>query len=160
MRKLPDLRHAAHKLLTAMLAGPGTFYQICERADIDVESKRVENGQRALFDAMVDAGHAKFDGNAYSLTIAARVASLEPEDHDILRFMLGVKQSPRSQWGNRNVYLCNRRDLSSMARLVAAGFVRAGEPILQMRYYHATAAGCKLAGLNGSAIRRAMGDRS
>ena len=28
----------------------------------------------------------------------ARVASLEPEDHGILRFMLGVKQSPRSQW--------------------------------------------------------------
>lgn len=89
----------------------------------------------------------------------ARVASLEPEDHDILRFMLGVKQSPRSQWGNRNVYLCNRRDLPSMTRLVTAGFVRAGEQVLQLRYYHATAAGCKLAGLNATALRRALGDR-
>lgn len=78
MRKLPDPRHAAHKLLSAMLAGPGTFYQICERADVDVESKRVENGQRALFDAMVDAGHAKFDCHVYSITIAARDALSPP----------------------------------------------------------------------------------
>lgn len=78
MRKLPDPRHASHKLLTAMLAGPGTFYQICERADIDVESKRVENGQRALFDDMVDAGQVKFDGRAYLLTIAARDALSPP----------------------------------------------------------------------------------
>ena len=98
-------------------------------------------------------------GVCIACQLAARVASLEPEDHDILRFMLGVKQSPRSQWGNRNVYLCNRRDLPSMARLVTAGFVRAGEQVLQLRYYHATGAGAKLAGLNGFAIRRALGDR-
>jgi hypothetical protein len=73
--------------------------------------------------------------------------------------MLGVKQAPRSTWGNRNVYLCNRRDRPSMERLVTAGFVRAGEQILQLRYFHATAAGCKLAGLNATALRRALGDR-
>ena len=78
MRKLPDPRHAAHKLLVAMLTGPGTFYQICERADIDVESKRVENGQRTLFDKLVDGGHAKYDGKTYSLTIAARDALSPP----------------------------------------------------------------------------------
>lgn len=99
-------------------------------------------------------------GVCIACQLAARVASLEPEDLVNLKFMLGAKQSPRAQWGNRNVYLCNRRDRPSMDRLVTAGFVRAGEQILQLRYFHATAAGCKLAGLNGSAIRRAMGDRS
>lgn len=77
MKKLPDPRHAAHKLLTALLAGPGTFYQICERADIDVESKRAETGQRILFDGLVDGGHAKFVGITYSITSAAR-AALDP----------------------------------------------------------------------------------
>ena len=98
-------------------------------------------------------------GVCIACQLAARVASLQPEDFDILRFMLGVKQSPRATWGNRNTYLCNRRDQPSMARLVKAGFVRAGGQVLQLRYYHATGAGAKLAGLNGAAIRRAMGDR-
>lgn len=78
MRKLPAPRSGGHILLLHLLAGPGTFYQICERADVDVESRRVENGQRALFDAMVDAGHAKFDGQAYSITTAARDALSPP----------------------------------------------------------------------------------
>lgn len=99
-------------------------------------------------------------GKCVACLLAARVATLEPEDLDILRFMLGVKQSPRAHWGNRNTYLCNRRDQPSMERLLAAGFVRAGEQILQLRYYHATKAGCKLAGLNGAAVRRALGEQS
>lgn len=98
-------------------------------------------------------------GVCIACQLAARVASLQPEDHDILRFMLGVKQSPRSQWGNRNVYLARSSELPSMNRLLTAGFVRAGEKILEVHYYHATGAGAKLAGLNGSAIRRALGDR-
>lgn len=98
-------------------------------------------------------------GVCIACQLAARIASLQPEDLVNLKFMLGVKQSPRAQWGNRNVYLCNRRDLPSMTRLVTAGFVRAGEQVLQLRYFHATAAGCKLAGLNATALRRALGDR-
>lgn len=98
-------------------------------------------------------------GVCVACQLAARVASLQPEDLINLKFMLGVKQAPRSTWGNRNVYLCNRRDLPSMTRLVTAGFVRAGGTVLQMRYFHATAAGCKLAGLNATALRRALGDR-
>jgi hypothetical protein len=44
-----------------------------------------------------------------------------------------------------------------MMRLVTAGFVRAGEQVRQLRYYHDTAAGCKLAGFNATALRRAGG---
>lgn len=43
-------------------------------------------------------------GVCLACQLAARVASLEPEDLLNLKFMLGAKQSPRSQWGNRNVY--------------------------------------------------------
>ena len=126
---------------------------LTESAPVSLLPKRCVCGKPAFAKQLAQYGVC------IACQLSARVASLKPEDHDILRFMLGVKQSPRSQWGNRNVYLCNRRDLPSMTRLVTAGFVRAGLPILQLRYYHATGAGAKLAGLNGAAIRRALGAR-
>lgn len=89
--------------------------------------------------------------------LADRVATLEEGDLGILRWMLGAKQSPRAHWGMRNHYLANRQDLAALQRLVCAGFARPGEQILRLRYFHATAAGCKLAGLNAAALRRAMG---
>jgi len=98
-------------------------------------------------------------GKCTACQLADRIATLQPDDLHILKWMLGVAQSHRAQWGCRNHYLANRRDLDSLQRLEAAGFVRAGEQILQLRYFHATAAGCKLAGLNNAALRRAMGDR-
>ena len=127
---------------------------LTESAPVSLFPKRCVCGKPAFAKQLAQYGVC------IACQLAARVASLQPEDLDILRFMLGVKQSPRANWGNRNTYLCNRRDQPSMARLVAAGFVRAGERVLQLRYYHATGAGAKLAGLNGAAIRRAMGDRS
>lgn len=125
-----------------------------ETAPVTLQPKRCVCGKLAFAKQLVQYGVC------IACQLAARVASLQPDDLVNLKFMLGVKQSPRAQWGNRNVYLCNRRDLPSMTRLVTAGFVRAGGTVLQMRYYHATAAGCKLAGLNATALRRAMGDRS
>lgn len=91
---------------------------------------------------------------------AARVATLQDDDLDILHHMLGAKSHhPQSHWGFRNQYLANRRDLASLDRLVAAGFVRAGAALLDLRFFHATQDGCKLAGLNYAAMARAQGAR-
>jgi hypothetical protein len=74
MRVLPNPRSGAHRLLTTLLAGPGTFYQICERADIDIEDDRAECIQRALFNDLVDARHAFLVGVTYAITTPARRA--------------------------------------------------------------------------------------
>lgn len=73
MRRLPHTP-AAHKLLQTLLAGPGTFYQICERAGIDVERVGDENVQRALFAKLLDAEHIYLDKLTYSISSAARLA--------------------------------------------------------------------------------------
>lgn len=89
---------------------------------------------------------------------AARVATLQDDDLDVLHHMLGAtSHHPQSRWGFRNQYLANRRDVAALDRLVAAGFVRAGAALLDLRYFHATQDGCKLAGLNYAAMNRAMG---
>jgi hypothetical protein len=88
-------------------------------------------------------------GKCVACQFAERAATLQPEDLDVLRHMLGATpHHPRLHWGCRNEYLVNRRDLPSMERLVAAGFVRAGQPLLQLQYFHATKDGCKLADLS------------
>jgi hypothetical protein len=75
-----------------------------------------------------------------------RAATLQPEDLEVLCHMLGATHHrPRVRWCLRNEYLANRRDLPSMTRLIAAGFVRAGGALLQLQYFHATEAGIKLA---------------
>ncbi len=56
MRKPPEPSTGARKLLVALLDGPGTFYQICERLDIDIESNRAEFIQRELFNRLVEGG--------------------------------------------------------------------------------------------------------
>lgn len=78
MKKLPPPRSGAHKLLITLVAGPGTFYQVCERASADIESDRAEKIQRALFDELIDGGHAHQVGNLYHITSAARVAIAPP----------------------------------------------------------------------------------
>lgn len=78
MRKLPTPRSGGHNLLLQLLAGPGTFYQICERADIDIESDRAERIQRELVESLVDAGHAAYDGLTYRISTAARDALSPP----------------------------------------------------------------------------------
>lgn len=91
---------------------------------------------------------------------AARVATLQDDDLDILHHMLGAKSHhPQSRWGFRNQYLANRCDGAALDRLVTAGFVRAGAALLDLRYFHATQDGCKLAGLNYAAMTRSQGAR-
>lgn len=88
---------------------------------------------------------------------AARVATLHDYDLDVLHHMLGATlHHPKAHWGFRNQYLANRRDVAALDRLVAAGFVRAGAALLDLRYFHATQDGCKLAGLSYAAMSRAL----
>lgn len=92
--------------------------------------------------------------------LAARVATLKDGDLDLLHWMLGATaHHPRSHWGFRNHYLVNVQDLAALQRLELAGFVRAGDPLLQLRYFHATAAGCKVAGLSAKRTAVALGLR-
>ena len=43
----PDSR--SYALLQALIAGPGTFYQIAERAGFDIEEAGIENRLRMIF---------------------------------------------------------------------------------------------------------------
>lgn len=100
-------------------------------------------------------------GKCEACQFAERAATLQPEDLEILRHMLGATpHHARVRWGFRNEYLMNRRDIPSVARLLSAGFVRAGKPLLKhLLYLHATAAGCKLAGLSAKRTAVALGAR-
>lgn len=99
-------------------------------------------------------------GKCVACQLADRVATLQPEDLGILQHMLGATpHHPVARWGFRNEYLANRRDVDALQRLVAAGFARAGEPLLQLQYFHATDAGCRLAGLSAKRAAVALGAR-
>ena len=78
MKKLPDPRSGAHKLLRQLAAAPGTFYQICERAEIDIEDDRAERIQREIINSLIEGGHAHLVGVVYSITSAARAALAPP----------------------------------------------------------------------------------
>lgn len=69
---IPPQRTAAHALLMALLDGPGTFYQLCERARFDVEAVRDENIMRAVAESLVTLGHARLSGLTYSISPATR----------------------------------------------------------------------------------------
>lgn len=80
MKRLPFHRSDAARVLQALLAAPGTFYQICERAGVAIETDREERAQRSIFATLVDDGHAWLGGQGnliYSLTSEAR-AELAP----------------------------------------------------------------------------------
>lgn len=119
-----------------------------------LESKRCACGKKAFAKQL--AQH----GKCVACQFADRAAALLPEDMEILRHMLGATpHHAMARWGFRNEYLVSRRDLASMERLVAAGFARAGRPLLQLQYFHATAVGCKLAGLSVKRTEVALGVR-
>lgn len=63
----------SHKLLLALLKGPGTFYQVCERADFDIHKGGIESPLRRIFDFMI-GGNVRLVGNIYTLTDAARAS--------------------------------------------------------------------------------------
>lgn len=119
-----------------------------------LESKRCACGKAAPAKVLVQ--HKKCQG----CQLADRVATLHEGDLDILRHMLGATpHHPQVRWGFRNEYLLNRRDAAALERLVAAGFARAGRPLLQLQYFHATDVGCRLVGLTAVRARVALGVR-
>lgn len=96
-------------------------------------------------------------GKCIACQLADRVATLHAGDLDILRHMLGATPHHAiARWGFRNEYLANRRDLPALERLVTAGFARAGQPLLQLQYFHATAVGAKVAGLSAKRAEVAL----
>jgi len=123
-----------------------------ETASMSLDLKRCACGKRTIAKQL--AQH----GKCLACLFDARVATLQPGDVDLVRHMLGATpRRPASHWGFRNHYVANRRDLDAMQRLEAAGFVTAGAQLLQLRYFHATKDGCKLAGLNAARTREALG---
>lgn len=92
--------------------------------------------------------------------VCALTASLKPGDLEKLRHMLGATDRyPKSKWGFRNHYCCGMQDWPAMSRMVQAGLVRSGDSLLSSLYFHATALGCRAAGLGAAGIRRALGVR-
>ena len=72
--KIPAKSLRRNALLTAMLAGSGTIYQLCERADIDIGTVTQEHAVRHLFELMIQSGLARIDGIVYSISRHARAA--------------------------------------------------------------------------------------
>ena len=77
---LPKLGSRSYVLLQALLAGPGTFYQICERAGFDIEEAGMEHRLRMIFSRFIQ-GNVRQVGIRYVLKDASRAALLgvEPE---------------------------------------------------------------------------------
>lgn len=77
---LPKQGSRSYALLQAMLAGPGTFYQICERAGFDIEEAGMEHRMRMIFSRFIQ-GNVRQVGILYVLKDASRAAVLgvEPE---------------------------------------------------------------------------------
>ncbi|RFP32438.1 hypothetical protein [Duganella sp. BJB476] len=100
-------------------------------------------------------------GKCVACQLADRVATLHEGDIEKLKHALGAtSHRPQSKWGFRNYYCAGRGGAAeeAMRRLVAAGFMCAGHEGENQAYFHATKAGCKLAGLNSAGVRRATED--
>lgn len=70
---LPAKHTRSHALLLVLLDGPGTFYQICERAGLSIEKSHDEFPLRQIFGTLI-GGHARLDGITYSIKPASRAA--------------------------------------------------------------------------------------
>ncbi|NBV16811.1 hypothetical protein [Janthinobacterium sp.] len=77
---LPKQGSRSYALLQAMLAGPGTFYQICERAGFDIEEAGMEHRLRMIFSRFIQ-GNVRMVGIRYVLKDASLAAmqGAEPE---------------------------------------------------------------------------------
>ena len=77
---LPKQGSRSYVLLQAMLVGPGTFYQICERAGFDIEEAGMEHRLRMIFSRFIQ-GNVRQVGIRYVLEDASRAAlqGAEPE---------------------------------------------------------------------------------
>lgn len=81
---LPKPESRSYALLQALIAGPGTFYQIAERAGFDIEEAGIEHRLRMIFARGIQ-GHVRVAGILYELKDASRDA------------MLGIKPPPQGQ---------------------------------------------------------------
>ena len=71
---IPAPGSRSHALLMAMIKqGSGTYYQICERANFDLDNGRLAASLRKIFDHMI-GGNVRLTGIIYSLTPEARIA--------------------------------------------------------------------------------------
>ena len=127
---------------------------LTETPPVSLVAKRCACGKAAF--ARQLAQH----GKCVACQLADRVATLEPGDIDILRFMLGATpHHAQSKWGFRNEYHCYRRDIESTQRLIRAGFIECAGSLGICIKFRANAAGCRVAGLTGKRIDRALGVR-
>ena len=72
--RVPAKSLRQHALLMALLPAAGTFYQVCERAGIDIDLESSELPVRHLFELLLKAGAIRLDGILYALTGRARQA--------------------------------------------------------------------------------------
>ncbi|MBW3498846.1 hypothetical protein [Janthinobacterium sp. NKUCC08_JDC] len=77
MKRLPlrKLDSRSYALLQALIAGPGTFYHIAERAGFDIEEAGIEHRLRIIFARGIQ-GHVRVSGILYELKDASREAML------------------------------------------------------------------------------------
>lgn len=72
---LPKPGSRSYVLLQALISGPGTFYQVCERAGFDIEEAGIEHRLRMIFARGIQ-GHVRVSGILYELKDASRDAML------------------------------------------------------------------------------------
>lgn len=72
-RLMPYVGSRPYQVLQALLAGPGTFYQICERAGFDLEQPDMECCMRKHFASLMLA-HIQIDKITYTLKESTRQA--------------------------------------------------------------------------------------
>jgi len=84
-------------------------------------------------------------------------ATLKVGDLIILKQTIGIRNGDRSSWCHRNWYTPKPHEMPSITRLVAAGFMRQGDPFNDLHFYHATPLAADLFGLGPKLRARAGG---
>ena len=100
-------------------------------------------------------------GKCATCSLASVRDAIMPGDFAKLQHMLGaVPERRKYHWGLRNYYCANISGAAreAMQRLVDAGLAMAGHESETQTYFHATRLGCKVAGLDGAGIKRAIED--
>ncbi|WP_035819838.1 hypothetical protein [Janthinobacterium sp. RA13] len=72
-RLMPYVGSRPYLVLQALLAGPGTFYQICERAGLDIEEPGMEPCMRKHFAGLLLA-HIELNNITYTIKTSTRQA--------------------------------------------------------------------------------------
>lgn len=86
-----------------------------------------------------------------------RMGLLE-DDIENIRHMVGMGHYiPRGRWGFRNYFAAGGSQIAEMARLENNGLVERGGTRDSSTYFRATSEGCRVIGMCGASIRRALG---